>query len=114
VLHGARPGTEEVSLEELEVEMELLGRLQPAADAVTPAIDLFPTYGPSPGHASLIVKAAKTVVIAGDAVLTRDYFDHNRIWEHSTDPEAAKESFRELREIADIIIPGHDNVLLIG
>ena len=114
VLRGARPGGEDCSLEELQAELELLGRLRSAPDSITDAVDLFPSYGPSPGHASLVVKARKTVVVAGDAVLTREHFDNGRIWDHCSDPEAAKECFLELREIADVIIPGHDNLLVIG
>jgi len=53
-------------------------------------------------------------VVAGDAIVTREHFDAGRVWERSADPEAAKASFAEIREIADAIIPGHDNVLYLG
>lgn len=114
VLSGSQPLVDDLSYEEVQAEAELLGRLQPAPDKLSPAVDLFPSYGATPGSGSLLVKAGKTVVVAGDAIVTRDHFDAGRVWERSTDPEQAKESFLELREVADVVIPGHDNIMLIG
>lgn len=114
VLSGARSAVGEVSYEEIEAEAQLLGRLKPAPEKLSSRIDFFPSYGAAPGSASLLINAARTIVVAGDAVVTRDYFDQRRIWDRSTDPQQAKESFRELAEIADAIIPGHDNILYLG
>jgi len=110
---GVGVDVEDVSLDEMQSESELLGRLEIAPDRVSPSVDLFPTFGPSPGHCSLIVRAAKTVVVAGDAVIDRNYFIEGRVWDCSSDPEAAKAAFRDLCEIAEIIVPGHDNIMLI-
>jgi glyoxylase-like metal-dependent hydrolase (beta-lactamase superfamily II) len=75
--------------------VELLGRLKPAPEKLTPKIDLFPSYGASPGNASLLVSAARTIVVAGDAVVTRDHFAEGRVWDRSADPIQAKESIVE-------------------
>ncbi len=105
---------ENVSYEDIQAEIELLGRLKPAPDKLASQVDFFPSYGAAPGNASLLVQAARTIVVAGDAVVTRDYFDQRRVWDRSSDPEKAKESFQELSEIADAIVPGHDNVIYLG
>jgi glyoxylase-like metal-dependent hydrolase (beta-lactamase superfamily II) len=58
------------------------------------------------------VASLKTVVVAGDALLTRDHFEHGRVFERSADPDQARESFADIIEIADIIVPGHDNLIV--
>jgi glyoxylase-like metal-dependent hydrolase (beta-lactamase superfamily II) len=114
-LIGAGGSTgQSVSLEELENEIELLGRIDVAPDSLAENVDLFPSYGPTPGNSGLLVTGARTIAIAGDAVITRDYFEQRRVWDRSTDPEKAKESFIEIVDISDAIVPGHDNILFMG
>ncbi len=112
VLDGDQP--EGVSYEGIEQESALLGRLKPAPDSLSGSIDLFPAYGATPGNAALVVKAARTIVVAGDAVVSRGHFEAGRVWERSGDPEEAKNAFLEIREIADAIVPGHDNIIFVG
>ena len=99
---------------EIEQELALLGRTVPAGDRLSPNVHLFPSPGATPGSASLLVTATRTIVIAGDAVLTRDHFDNARVFERSADPAQAKQSFADILEIADIIVPGHDNLIVVG
>ena len=97
----------------VEEELALLGRIQPADEKLTPGIHLFPTPGASPGAAALLlVPAMHTIAIAGDAVLTREHLEAGRILERAVDPEQALESFVEILEIADQIVPGHDNLVI--
>ncbi|MCZ6539743.1 MAG: MBL fold metallo-hydrolase [Chloroflexi bacterium] len=97
----------------IESEQRILRRIKPAPDRISPQIHLFPTPGATAGSCSLLLTPpARTVAIAGDAVLTEDFFDSGRIFEHSFDTEAAKEALTELVEIADVIIPGHDNIFM--
>jgi len=114
VLDGGESQVDDVSYEEVQAELEMLGRIEVSADKLTQSVDFFPSYGATPGNSSLLVKSAKTVVVAGDAVVSRNHFDLGRVWDRSVDPESAKESFVELRDIADVIVPGHDNIMLIG
>jgi glyoxylase-like metal-dependent hydrolase (beta-lactamase superfamily II) len=114
VLEGASTGGAEVSLEEIQEELEILGRIEICPDQLSDGVDFFPSFGATPGSGSLIVKGAKTVLVAGDAVITRAHFVSGRVWERSSDPRAAKESFAELSEIADVIVPGHDNIMLLA
>jgi len=51
-------------------------------------------------------------VVAGDIVLARDHFEHGRLEDEPWDLEKARESFRDVLEIADLVVPGHDNLLV--
>ncbi|MGA2264900.1 MAG: hypothetical protein ABSH10_00515 [Phycisphaerae bacterium] len=96
-----------------EEDLKLLGRFHAAPDKFTEQVHLYPLAGPSVGSAGLLLTpATTTVVIAGDAALTADHVQRGMVWEGSHDVEAAAESFRDLLEIADLIIPGHDNLML--
>jgi len=53
-----------------------------------------------------------TVLIAGDAVPTQDHFLAGQVLPDTWDISAAQASLREVYEIADLIIPGHDNIFV--
>jgi glyoxylase-like metal-dependent hydrolase (beta-lactamase superfamily II) len=95
-------------------EQELLSRIQPAGERLTPAVHLFPTPGVTPGAAGLLLAApTHTIVIAGDAIISRGYCEAGRIFEQVASVPDAQESFREVLEIADEIVPGHDNAFRV-
>lgn len=97
----------------LRDEISLLQRCQPAPDKLAERVDLFPLPGVSPGTAGLLVADARfTLLIAGDAVATSEHLEKGRIVHWAADVEQAKESFAEAVEIADLIIPGRDNLIL--
>ena len=60
----------------------------------------------------LVAAPAYTALIAGDAVPTLDHFLAGQVLPDSQDIRAAQESMREVYEIADLIVPGHDNLFL--
>ncbi len=94
-------------------EAELLRRCKPAPDKLTPHIHLFPAAGASPGSAGLLLAAPlTTALIAGDAVLTREHLERGQPYEQSYDLEKARESLTDILDVADQIIPGHDNLFL--
>ncbi len=94
-------------------EVDLLRRCKSAADKLTPNVHLFPTPGASPGSAGLLVAAPlTTAIIAGDAVLTREYLERGQAYEESYDVGQARESLADILDIADQIIPGHDNLFI--
>jgi glyoxylase-like metal-dependent hydrolase (beta-lactamase superfamily II) len=105
-------GGPETSYEELSDELEILGRTRPADDKVTPSIHLFPSPGVTPGSAALLIAEQRTTVVAGDAILTREHYEEGRNYERSFNPEVARESFLEIAEVADLIVPGHGNIFV--
>ncbi|MEM9083460.1 MAG: MBL fold metallo-hydrolase [Planctomycetota bacterium] len=97
----------------LRDEISLLKRCQPAPDKFTDHVDLFPLPGVSPGTAGVLVADARhTLLVTGDAIATGEHLDKGRIVQWAADVEQAKESFAEAIEIADLIIPGRDNLIL--
>ena len=92
---------------------QVIKRARPAPETFATGVGLFPTFGPSPGHCSLLVcTAVQTTVVAGDIVLARDHFERGRLEAEPWDLAKARESFRDVIEIADLVVPGHDNVLV--
>jgi glyoxylase-like metal-dependent hydrolase (beta-lactamase superfamily II) len=102
---------DDLDREALVKELKLLESLKPAPDKLAEQVDLFPLPGYSPGTCGLLVAATtSTIMIAGDAVPTLDHFLAGQVLPESYDIEVAGESMREVYEIADIIVPGHDNL----
>jgi glyoxylase-like metal-dependent hydrolase (beta-lactamase superfamily II) len=92
-------------------ELKLLTSLRPAEDKLAEGVDLFPLPGYTPGTCGLLVAAPTyTALIAGDAVPTLDHFLAGQILPDAQDIAAAGEAMREVYEIADLIVPGHDNL----
>lgn len=91
-------------------EIGLLDRVRPAPERLTPSVHLYPAGGTTPGNAGLLLASpARTTIIAGDAILTQDHYEAGRLADQLIDREKAEEAFRDILEIADEIIPGHDN-----
>jgi glyoxylase-like metal-dependent hydrolase (beta-lactamase superfamily II) len=91
-------------------EQGLLTCLEPVADEVAPGIALFPTPGHTPGHTALIFSSAGwQVVVAGDGVMTHDFFLARDVYFNTADRAAAVASIARIAEEADIVVPGHDN-----
>ncbi len=94
-------------------ELALLESLQSPDDEIAAGVDLFPLFGYTPGTTGLLGAApAYTVLIAGDAVPTQDHFLAGQALPDSQDIKAAQEAMAEVYEIADLIVPGHDNLFL--
>jgi len=92
---------------------QVVERVRPAPERFAAGVDLFPTFGPSPGHCSLLVYTAlATAVVAGDLVPTREHFERGRLEQEPWDLEKARASLRDVLEIADLVVPGHDNLLV--
>ena len=98
---------------QIEADLELMERFRPAPDKFTEQVSLYPLGGASVGSAGLLLTPPQTTVaIAGDCAVTHGHAMAGQIWSGCVDAEAAMESFRELFEIADAIVPGHDNLML--
>jgi glyoxylase-like metal-dependent hydrolase (beta-lactamase superfamily II) len=94
-------------------ELALVRSLTPAPDQIADQLDLYPLFGYTPGTCGLLIKLmTSTVIIAGDAVPTQDHFLSGQVLPDAYDIEAAQESMREVYELAEVIVPGHDNVFV--
>jgi glyoxylase-like metal-dependent hydrolase (beta-lactamase superfamily II) len=92
-------------------EIALLKRFQAAPDKLADRVDIFPLPGFTPGTCGLLLcEAQRTTLIAGDAVATVEHLEQGRVARGAYDVDQARESLAEALEIADLIIPGHDNL----
>jgi glyoxylase-like metal-dependent hydrolase (beta-lactamase superfamily II) len=97
----------------MQQELALLDRFETAEDKLADGVDLFPLFGYTPGTCGILIGTPTvTTLIAGDAVPTLDHFLAGQVLPDSADVSAAQESLREAYEIADVIIPGHDNLFV--
>lgn len=96
----------------LERDIAMLQRCQPAPDRLASQVDLFPLPGFTPGTCGLLLGFTRaTILIAGDAVPTVEHLERGQVLAGAYDIAQARESFAEAVEIADWIIPAHDNLL---
>lgn len=94
-------------------EIAVLKQCETAPDTLAEHVDLFPMYGYSPGTCGLLLSyPRRTVLLTGDAAPTAEHVRQGRVLRGAFDVEQAQESLKEAIEIADVIVPGHDNVLL--
>jgi glyoxylase-like metal-dependent hydrolase (beta-lactamase superfamily II) len=99
--------------EALERELAVLESCHAAPDELAPGVDLFPLFGYTAGTCGLLLALpTMTVMIAGDAVATQEHFLAGQVLPEPYELEAAKESLQEVYDIADVVVPGHDNVFL--
>lgn len=104
---------EDIDRKILQQELALLDSLTPALDQLADQLDLYPLPGYTPGTCGLLIKLpTTTVMLAGDAVPTQDHFLNGQVLPDAWNIETAQESMREVYEIADLIIPSHDNLFL--
>jgi glyoxylase-like metal-dependent hydrolase (beta-lactamase superfamily II) len=103
-------GDEELA-KTLKVEVALLQRCNAAPDRIAPGVDLFPLHGVTPGLTGLLLPQPRmTTLICGDAVPTVEHLERGIVPRWAADAEAAKESFLEALEIADVLVLGRDNL----
>jgi glyoxylase-like metal-dependent hydrolase (beta-lactamase superfamily II) len=89
------------------------GRVKPVCGRILEAMEVTPTPGHTASHHSLRFDCGGlSVVIAGDAVMTRDFWEHRRGFHNSVDLALAAETMERLAIMADVVVPGHDNCFL--
>jgi glyoxylase-like metal-dependent hydrolase (beta-lactamase superfamily II) len=95
----------------LRDELAALESCEEAPDRLAEGVDLFPLPGVSPGSAGLLVPSPGfTLLVAGDAVATVEHLEEGKVIAPCFDIEQARESLAEAIEIADLIVPGRDNL----
>ena len=95
----------------IQRELDLLRRFQSAPDKFTSQVSSFPLFGATPGCTGLLLTPpTQTILVAGPAVATGEHLEQGIIWEQSADQDTAMESLVDMLDLADVIIPGFDNV----
>lgn len=91
----------------------LADRFLPAEGALPAGVDLFPAPGHTPTLTALKTETDwGTLIIAGDAVMNREYLAAEEGYHNSVDFDLAADTVRRIKAAADLVIPGHDNLLL--
>ena len=94
-------------------EERLLDRVEIAPDCLMDGVDLFPLPGISPGCCGLLLpQSRQTVLFCGDAIPTIEHLEQGMVLPECWNREQAMNSFQEVIEIADVIVPGRDNVVI--
>jgi glyoxylase-like metal-dependent hydrolase (beta-lactamase superfamily II) len=97
----------------LEQHRDLLANFEVPQDNVLPEVDLFPLPGFTPGSCGLLLPTPKrTILLCGDTIATSEHLAKASVLSTCADIEMAQESFKECVEIADVLVPGRDNVVL--
>lgn len=97
----------------LKNEIALLQKCKAAPDTLADQVDLFPSFGFTPGTCGLLLSHSRsTTIIAGDAAPTLEHIEHGKVLKGCFDIEQAQESLKEILELADEIVPGHDNAIV--
>jgi len=92
-----------------DVDRDILERLEPVAAEVLPGIRIVPTPGHTMQHTSvLFMSEGRRILVAADALLCREYYEHRVVHPISEDKELALRSLDEAGVLADTIVPGHD------
>lgn len=87
--------------------------IQPTEGPLLGSIELLSTPGHTLSHHSLRFDCeGLSVVIAGDAAMTRDFWRERQGYFNSADLDLAAQSIETLARIADLVVPGHDNYFL--
>ena len=96
----------------LQQDVAILQRCQAAPDTIAQGVDLFPLPGVSEGCTGLLLEGRETTLICGDAIATIEHLEQGKVLPNCADREAAKESFEEAVEIADVLVLGRDNLVV--
>lgn len=91
----------------------LADRFVPATGALPEGVELLP----APGHTSTLAALKLEtpwgcLVVAGDAVMNREFLAAEEGYHNSVDFAQAADTIRRIKGVADLVIPGHDNVVL--
>ena len=97
----------------IEHQLQQLSNFKVPEDQVMKGVDLFPLPGYTPGCCGLLLPTPKrTIVITGDTAATIEHIEKYQVLANCANIEEAQESLKVCIEIADIIIPGRDNIVL--
>jgi glyoxylase-like metal-dependent hydrolase (beta-lactamase superfamily II) len=91
----------------------LIQRFQTAEDNLPDEFSLLSSPGHTNGLHSLGVQTNwGLLVVAGDAVMTSEYFNCEEGYSNSVDFDVAAETIRNIKMSAALVIPGHGNLII--
>jgi glyoxylase-like metal-dependent hydrolase (beta-lactamase superfamily II) len=91
----------------------LIDRFIPASERLLEGVHLFPSPGHTYGHHGLLMDTRwGRLIVAGDAVMTQDFFDAEAGFHNCVDFDLATQTIRAIKERADWVIPGHGNLVM--
>lgn len=112
-VHRAADGGDDEVAQALRADIAVLERCKPAPDRLAAHVDLFPLPGVTPGTCGLLLAQRRwTTLVCGDAIATGEHLERGMALPACADADRARESFSEAIEIADLIVPGRDNLLV--
>lgn len=89
---------------------DLAGRLERAPEEIIPGAQCIALPGHTPGLCGVLFDTPEgKVAVAGDAVMTRDFFRNRQGYYNAVDQEASAQSIEKLASIAQWVVPGHGN-----
>ena len=100
-------------VELLEEHRDLLHSFEVPNDKILEGVDLFPLPGYTPGSCGLLLPTPRrTILICGDTVATSEHLIPGSVLSTAANIELARDSFKECVEIADVLVPGRDRIML--
>jgi glyoxylase-like metal-dependent hydrolase (beta-lactamase superfamily II) len=88
-------------------------QVESATGKLFDAVEVIATPGHTLSHHSLRFDCdGLSVVVAGDAVATRDFWGDRRGYFNCVDFNVSAKSMNMIADLADIVVPGHDNFFL--
>lgn len=108
-----RDATDEIPeglIEAAQRDLAIMQRCEAAPDRLAEGVSLFPLPGVTLGMTGLLIETRHTILITGDAIPTVDHLERGQIPTPCVDGDAARGSFEEAVEIADLLILGRDNL----
>jgi N-acyl homoserine lactone hydrolase len=92
-----------------EADRDILEQLEPVDRQIREDLSIIPSPGHTMEHTSVLFHhQGKRILVAADAVLVKEYYEHREVHDNSEDKELARQTIDRVKQIADIIIPGHD------
>ena len=91
----------------------LIARFLPAEGRLPEGLRLAPTPGHTWGHHALSLGTRwGPLLVAGDAVMTPEFYAAEEGYHNSVDFPLAAQTIRDIKQAAKLVIPGHGNIIL--
>ena len=90
-------------------------KLEGLREKLTPNIQVVPLPGHTMGSTGLLFDGPEgKVLVAGDSVMTREFFEHQKGYFKSESQAASTKTIQWISKHTDIVVPGHDNYFFVN